>query len=251
MVFMAALSAVNLALYRFTEGLDDVQASQASLAAGFTADALAGNDIISGETDTDTAVSISGSFYTSGGADSIVGWRKIVDGVYKSDIGIGLIGTLRTGAGGDSLTSISVSGIYNGGNVYMGLGNDSITCVAGAISGRGNFYMGQGADIVYALCGLPTAFRQTSSEVTSFFGGAGKDRMVLKDGSYVLSSSDSRTSYSLTSLATDSKLEGVWNLTGFEMFGTPSSETAISDIPLGRFMVVNGEVLLPVTGSLG
>ena len=251
------LPLVDLSLYSFTEGPDDVSSSRSFLDVDDVANTLSGSDVITGESDDALSpVRIMGTLITGGGADAIAGWKSMHTNFEKADIFIGFGAVIRTGAGGDALVSSTVSGIYSkGGAVYMGDGNDSISSRNGAIWG-GHFFMGAGADTVSGLCGIPKILGPSPLSVapthdTGFYGGAGKDRLVLADGLYQLSKSTSTATYYLKSFETADKHEGNWAFTSFEVFGVPDKEFKISEIPLGNFEVLNGEVLLPPPNPVG
>jgi hypothetical protein len=250
------LQLVDLSAYSFTEGPDEVSSSRSFLDVGAVANTVSGSDVITGESDDSLSpIRIMGTLFTGGGADTITGWKSIHTDFLEADIVIGFGAVIRMGAGGDALVSSTVSGIYSKGTVYMGDGNDRIFSRNGSIWG-GHFFMGAGADTVSGLCGMPKVLgsRPVSAAPThdtSFYGGAGKDRLVLADGVYQLSKSTSTAFYYLKSFETADKHEGNWSFTSFEVFGVPDKEFKISDIPLGNFEVLNGEVLLPPPNPVG
>lgn len=249
------MASTNLANYMFTVLADDVSGGQLYLASRQTADSLTGNDVLSGN-DSEfplatpyPAVSIAGELRTSGGGDSIIGTRTRTGGT-AGDIHVYVTGVIRLGAGADSLIALSPEGITNFGTVYTGLGNDGVIANQGALTGSGSFYFGQGRDYVEAYVGHAKSLtsQRNVNERVMLYGGAGIDKIGLRDGQYRITATNTAGTYQLNSSESITHYSGTWVITGFEEF-TPAKNASAPATSIGAlaameyFTVFQGQIL--------
>ncbi len=71
------LQLVDLSVYSFTEGPDEVSSSRSFLDVGAVANTLSGSDVITGESDDALSpISIMGTLFTGGGADTTLAGNR-------------------------------------------------------------------------------------------------------------------------------------------------------------------------------
>ena len=186
---------VNLSGFLFTNRSDIAN----SLADGWIVNnaemvnALAGNDVIVGDSSSEEGFVNEGSIDTGAGKDTISGTCSD-----SSDEGIYNEGTIDTVAGNDTIAGVGGWGIINVGTIDTGAGKDAITGVGTdlGINNVGTIDTGSGKDIVDALdggfFGTGTTTLGSGKDTLkgfgagNFDGGAGRDKILFGQGTYVI-----------------------------------------------------------------
>ena len=194
---------------------------------GIVVDALGGNDRITGGGSLFYGIINDGTINTGAGNDRITGpggiytegtintgnGNDMITGRCTNDLGIinygtlGIInyGTIDTGDGNDTITGTSTGngvGILNSGTINTGDGNDRITGTSSSgygILNNETINTGDGNDIVDALeggfGGNGTTYLDDGNDTLkgfgtgNFYGGAGTDKLIFGEGTYVISGS--------------------------------------------------------------
>jgi hypothetical protein len=141
------------------------------------ANSLAGNDVITGNGGWNAGFWNTGTFNTDDGNDIITGINTNYYGIFNS------AGTLGTGEGNDTITGIGYLGIFNGGRIDTGNGENSIIC-QGTLINHGEVFLGDNNDLLTANVDSLTGAYGIEN-YTIIDTGDGNDTITTTGGSIV------------------------------------------------------------------